>query len=335
VERRNDTGDGMKYIGLSLKSCILAHEALSKGKKGLLYYIKKDKFIYLLILPALLYYFLFKYVPMFGIIIAFKEYKPFFGIEGIFTSPWVGLRHFQRFFTSRFSFQLIGNTFLISFYKLLWGFPAPILLALMLNEVQQRHFKRVVQTISYLPHFLSMVIVASLIRNITSVDGGLINLILRNLGMKPVLFLGSIKHFRSVLVISDVWQGVGWGSIVYLAAMAGIDQELYEAAIVDGAGWLRKIWYITLPGIFPVMSILLIFRVGDLTNAGFEQILLLYSPIVYSVSDIVGTYVYRTGLVNMNYSFAAAVDLFNSIVSVVLVLLANYGAKKMGQEGIW
>ena len=191
----------------------MASNIVSK-QKSLISSIKKDKFIYLLILPGLIFYFIFRYIPMFGIIIAFKEYQPFFGIEGIFTSPWVGLEHFRRFFNSRFSFELIRNTFLISFYKLLWGFPAPIILALMLNEVQQRHFKKVVQTISYIPHFLSMVIVASLVRNVTSMEGGIINMVIQTLGFEPIFFLGSTKYFRSVLVVSDIWHGVGWGSIV-------------------------------------------------------------------------------------------------------------------------
>ena len=310
---------------------------LLRGNKrhNLLHYLKKDKFIYLLILPGLLYYIVFKYLPMYGIIIAFKEYQPFLGIEGIFSAPWVGLKHLRRFFSSRYSLELIRNTFIISLQGLVFGFPAPIILALMLNEVQQRKFKKVVQTISYLPHFLSMVIVASLIRNVTSMEGGVINAVINFLGGEPVLFLGSTKHFRSILWVSGIWQGIGWGSIVYLAAMANIDQELYEAAVVDGAGWLRKIWHITLPGIVPVISILLIFRIGDLLTVGYEKILLLYSPMVYSVADVISTYVYRAGLIGMEYSFGAAVSLFNSLVDLTLTLTANYAAKKLGQEGLW
>ena len=303
--------------------------------KNLLFYLKKDKFIYLLILPGLLYYLIFRYVPMFGILIGFKDYHPFFGIEGIFTSPWVGLKHIERFFASRYSWELIRNTFLISFYQMLWGFPAPIILALMINEVRQNHFKKIVQTISYLPHFLSMVIVASLIRNITSMDAGIINAVIRFFGGEPIFFLGSTRHFRSVLVVSSIWQGVGWGSIIYLAAISNIDQELYEAAIVDGAGWLRKIWNITLPGILPVMSILLILRIGDLLSVGQERILLLYSPLVYSVGDVISTFIYRAGLVGMEFSFGTAIDFFNSVIELILVLGANYAAKKMGQEGLW
>ncbi|MDL2233102.1 ABC transporter permease subunit [Ruminococcaceae bacterium OttesenSCG-928-L11] len=312
-----------------------ASPSLLPAKRGALYYLRKDRFLYLLILPGLLYYVVFKYLPMFGIVIAFKDYQPFMGLEGIFSSEWVGLHHFKRFFMSQFSWQLIRNTLLISVLKLFWGFPAPIILALMLNEVRQRRFKKVVQTISYLPHFLSTVIVCGMIRTLTSTDGGLINLVLTLLGQEPIFFLGDTRYFRSILVISDIWQSVGWGSIVYLAAMTGIDTELYEAAEVDGASWLQKMWTITLPGIMPVVSIMLIFRVGNLLSGGFEQILLLYSPMVYSVADLISTYVYREGLVNMKYSFTTAIDLFTSLVAMILVLGTNWLAKKAGQEGIW
>ena len=308
---------------------------LKTSKTGSTYYLKKDVFLYLLILPGILYYILFKYIPMFGIIIAFKDYQPFLGLEGIFTSDWVGFSHFKRFFASKFSWELIRNTFLISFYKLIWGFPVPVVFALLLNEVRNQYYKKLVQTISYLPHFLSTVIVCGMIRTLTSTDGGLVNAFITTLGYEPIYFLGDPRYFRSILVISDIWQGFGWGSIIYLAAMTGIDQSLYEAAEVDGAGWLKKMWHITLPGILPVMSIMLIFRVGGLLDAGFEQIFLLYSPQVYSVADVISTYVYREGLVGMKYSFTTAVNLFISVISLIMVLGSNYAAKKMGQEGIW
>ena len=298
-------------------------------------YFKKNLILYILILPGIMYYIIFHYVPMFGIIIAFKNYQPFMGLEGIFSSEWVGLNHFIRFFNSIFSFQLISNTFLISLYKIIWGFPAPIILALMLNEINARSFKRTIQTISYLPHFLSMVIVCGMVRALTTTSGGLINIIVSAFGGEPIFFLGQSKYFRTILVIADIWKEIGWGSIVYLAAMSNIDVQLYDAATVDGANWLRRIIHITLPGIMPVISILLIFRMGKLMNAGFEQIFLLYSPMVYDVGDVISTYVYREGIVSMKYSYGTAVNLFTSVISLFFILMTNFVIKKMGQEGIW
>lgn len=310
--------------------------ALQYGRKRPLgYYLKRDRFIYLLILPGLLYFIIFKYIPMFGIIIAFEDYKPFFGIEGIFTSKWVGLKHFMKFFQSAYCLRLIKNTLLLSLYTLLWGFPLSIVLALFINELSFGRFKKVVQTISYLPHFLSAVIVCGIIRTMTGTDGGLINAIITHFGGEPVYFLGETQWFRTIYTVSDVWQTIGWNSIVFIAAMAGIDKALYEAAKVDGAGVLKRMWYVTLPGIMPVVTIMLIMRVGNILNVGYEKVLLLYSPQIYSVSDIISTYVYREGLINQNYSFATAVNLFTSVVSLVMVLGTNFVTKKMGQEGVW
>lgn len=308
---------------------------LYNQKKPLIYYLKRDRFIYLLLLPGLIYYLVFKYIPMLGIVIAFEDYKPFFGLEGIFTSKWVGFKHFMKFFRSAYCLRLIKNTLLLSLYTLIWGFPLSIVLALFINELRGRHFKKTVQTISYLPHFLSAVIVCGIIRTMTSTDGGLINAIIVRLGGDPVYFLGETQWFRTIYTVSDVWQTIGWNSIVFIAAMAGIDKALYEAAKVDGAGVLKRMWYITLPGIMPVVTIMLIMRVGNILNVGYEKVLLLYSPQIYSVSDIISTYVYREGLVNQNYSFATAVNMFTSVVSLVMVLGTNFITKKMGQEGVW
>lgn len=295
----------------------------------------KYRILYLMLIPGILYFIVFKYLPMIGVTIAFKDYKPFAGIEGIFTSQWVGLKYFQRFFASRFAGQLIANSLLISLYKLLWGFPAPILLALLLNEIPRQGFKRTIQTISYLPHFLSMVIVCSIVRSITTTDGGLINMIVKWFGGEPTYFLASPVYFRSILVISSIWKSVGWGSIIYLAGMSSIDPQLYEAAVMDGAKWYHKITHVTLPAIAPIISLMLILRMGELLEAGFEQVFLLYSPTVYSVGDIIDTFVYREGILNMNYSYSAAVSVFKSVIALVLVLFSNYTAKKMGHEGIW
>ena len=313
------------------------NQATGQGdkKRPLSYYLKRDKFIYLLMLPGLIYYILFKYLPMFGIVIAFQDYKPFFGIEGIFTSQWVGFKHFMRFFQSAYCLRLIKNTLLLSVYTLVWGFPLSIVLALFINELRHKKFKKIVQTISYLPHFLSAVIVCGIIRTMTGTDGGLINAIIVQFGGEPIFFLGETSWFRSIYTISDVWQTIGWNSIVFIAAMTGIDKELYEAAKVDGAGVLKRMWYITLPGIMPVVTIMLIMRVGNILNVGYEKVLLLYSPQIYSVSDIISTYVYREGLINQNYSFATAVNMFTSVISLIMVFGTNSITKKLGQEGIW
>lgn len=272
---------------------------------------------------------------MFGIIISFKEYQPFMGVEGIFTSEWVGLKHFQKFFNSYYFWDILGNTLAISLLKFIFGFPAPIIFALLLNEVRNKKFMKTVQTISYLPHFLSWVVVSGLLVTLLSTDNGLINIIREAMGKESIMFLGDPKYFRQVLVISDIWKGIGWGSIVYLAAISGVDQEMYEAAYIDGANRWRRIWHITLPSISHIVVIMLIFSVGGLLNAGFEQIFLLYSPAVYSVANIIDTFVYREGLQSNNYSYATAVGLFKSLVSMFLLLLTNFIAKRLDQEGIW
>lgn len=304
-------------------------------KRSLWYYLRRDRFIYLLLLPGILWYFVFCYLPMFGIVIAFKDYKPFFGIEGIFTSEWVGLQWFRKFFTSAYSLRLIKNTFLLSFLSLIINFPAGILLALLLNELKGAFFKKTVQTISYLPHFLSAVIVCGIVREMVSTDGGFINALIKMFGGNAIPFLTRPEWFRTIYISSGLWQGIGWSSIIYLAAMSGLDQELYDAARVDGAGVLKRMWHITLPGIKQVISIQLILSVGGLLSVGSEKILLLYSPQVYSTADVISTYVYREGLGSQNYSFSTAVGLFQSLVHLVLILGTNYAAKKMGEEGIW
>ncbi|NOU65762.1 ABC transporter permease subunit [Paenibacillus sp. LMG 31461] len=307
----------------------------AQATNGMLKFMRKNKLYYALILPGLLYFLIFQYVPLYGIIIAFKDVAPFDGLRGIFTSEWVGLKHFRAFTGSYYFWEILGNTLLISFYRLLFGFPAPILLALLMNEVRIAAFKKIVQTISYLPHFISMVVMAGLITTVFALDGGIINVLLQKLGINPVYFLGDNNYFRSVLVTSGIWKDVGWGTIVYLAAIAGINSELYEAAVVDGAGKIKQIWHITIPGIMFIVVIMFIFAVGGLLNAGFEQIFLLYSPPVYKVADIIDTYVYRKGMVEMQYSFATAVALFKSFIAMILLLGTNYLAKKLDQEGIW
>ncbi|MCY4024640.1 MAG: ABC transporter permease subunit [Anaerolineaceae bacterium] len=295
----------------------------------------KWRFYYLLITPALLYFLIFHYAPMAGILIAFKDISPFGGLQGVIDGPWVGLKHFTRFFNSFFFWNVMRNTLEISVLKIIFGFPAPIIFALMLNEVTRTVAKRVVQTISYLPHFISWVVVTGLITALLASNSGLLTGLLNSLTGESWSFLTNPDHFRGILVSSHVWKTVGWSSIIYLAAIAGIDPHLYEAAAIDGASRLQMARHITLPGISFVIVILFIFEVGHILEAGFEQILLLYSPAVYGVSDILDTYVYREGLIRLQYSFAAAVGLFKAIVSLILIIGANSLARRLGQPGIW
>lgn len=297
--------------------------------------LKKHSFYYLLFLPVAVYLIVFKYVPMIGLVISFKDVKPYMSMVEILRAPFVGFKHFVLFFQSFFFWDVMENTVMISLYKTLWAFPAPIVLALLINEVRNTLFKRVTQTISYLPHFFSMVIVAGLVYVVFGVEGGLVNHFVVALDGETRHFLGDPRWFRSILVGTTVWQTVGWGSILYLAAMAGLNPETYEAAMIDGASKWQQVLHITLPGISHVIVILLIFRIGDLLDAGFEQILLLYSPAVYQVADIIDTYVYRIGLLDLRYSFATAVGLFKSVLALFLLLGANRLAHRMGHTGIW
>ena len=295
----------------------------------------KYKLLYLMLIPGVLWYVLFKYAPMFGIVIAFEKYQPFSGLKGMFNSKWVGLYWFRRFFKSIYAWRLIRNSLLISLKKLVVCFPSSILLAILLNAIPGKIYKKSIQTVSYLPHFLSTVVVCSIVRTVTSVDGGLINMIIKAFGGEPIFFIGRNEYFQGVLVITELWKTIGWNSIVYLAAMTGIDPELYEAATVDGANWHHKILHVTLPAIAPIISLMFILRCGELLNAGFEQVFLLYSSAVYETGDIIDTYVYREGLVSLNYSYSTAVNVFKSVVALVMVLGSNFVAKNMGQEGIW
>jgi putative aldouronate transport system permease protein len=296
---------------------------------------QKYKFYYLLMLPGLLFFIVYKYLPMGGVIFAFKDIKPIGGLSAMLASPWVGLKHFKTFFSSVFFLNVMGNTIAISLMSLCVGFPCPIILALVINEVGNAPFKKIFQTVSYLPHFLSMVIVAGLVYNVLTPSGGIINGIIELVGGESVFFLGSNDYIRWVIVLSGVWQGMGWGSIVYLAAITGIPDELYEAGIVDGANRWQRMVNITLPAIMPIISLMLILRIGDIMDAGFGRVLLLYSPAVYEKSDIIDTYIYRAGLGNFDYSFSTAVGLFKSVINLALVLFSNWFSKKAGQEGLW
>jgi len=302
---------------------------------GFFHALKKYRAYYLLALPGLLYLLIFRYVPMAGLVIAFKDISPFSGIQGILTQPFVGFRWFQKFFHSYYFWNILGNTIGIRLQWILFGFPVPIILALSLNEVMSGGYKRVIQTVSYIPYFFSSVVVAGLVMTILTTEGGLVNNILRLLGREPVMFLASPKYFRSILVVTYIWQGAGWGSIVYLAAITGIDPQLYESAGLDGAGRFQKAVHITVPCIASIIVLLLILNIGNLLEAGFEIIFLLYSEPVYKVADVIDTYVYRSGLIGMQYSFATAVGLFKSIVAMILLILADFTAKRLDQPGLF
>jgi len=269
---------------------------------------------------------------MYGVQLAFKD---FYIMKGIWGSPWVGFEHFHYMFSMSPDFwRIMRNTIVISLLQIVFGFPAPILLALLFNEIRVSFFKKVAQTITYLPHFLSWIVLGGILITFLSPNTGVVNDLIKSVGLHPIYFLGDESWFRFTLVLSALWKEVGWGMIIYLAALASVDHQLYESAVIDGANRWRQTLSITIPSILPVVSIMLILRVGGILDAGFDQILTLYSPAVYGVADILDTYVYRMGLINMEYSLTTAVGLFKNVVALILVLGTNFAVKKMGQEGI-
>lgn len=287
-----------------------------------------------MLLPVIVYFIIFKYIPMTGLALAFKDFQI---SKGIWASPWVGLKYFEKAFSSRTFLRALNNTIAISFLKIVVGFPMPIILALMLNEVRSLRYKKVVQTVSYLPHFLSWVVVAGLLTQLLSPNNGAINYILTKfLGFeKPLFFLGDNAYFRGTLIVSDVWKEVGWGSVLYIATIAGIPPELYEAAVVDGATRWQRLIHITIPSIMPTITIMLILRVGSVMDAGFDQVFNLYNSAVYKTGDIIDTFVYRYGLGDMQYSFSTAVGLFKNVIGFVLVVGTNAITNKINGNGIW
>ncbi|WJH32747.1 ABC transporter permease subunit [Paenibacillus sp. CC-CFT747] len=302
------------------------------SKRTIVKELIRDKYLYLLLFPGMLLLLVFRYVPMYGVVIAFKDYNIFAGIQ---KSPWVGFDNFSRLFHSPDFVEILRNTIVISVYKLAADFIVPVILSLLLNELRNQRFKRVTQSIVYLPHFVSWVIFAGIIATFLNPVDGLVNYILQAFGGKAIDFLGTPSYFRSILVVSHVYKEVGWSTIIYLAAMSGVSPELYEAARIDGANRFRQVWHVTLPAIRPVMIILFILSLANILEAGFQQVFLLYSPLVYDVADIIDTYVYRVGLVDADYSYATATGIFKSVVSMVLIISANAIVKKFGQEGLW
>jgi len=302
------------------------------SKKGTLASIVKHHRLYVLLLPAIIYFAVFHYAPLYGVQIAFKDFNAGKGILG---SEWVGFEHFLQFFKSYYFTTLLRNTLWISFYTLLVGFPIPIILALMFNEVINKKFKKTVQLITYAPHFISTVVMVGILVIFLSPSTGVINQLIKIFGGESVFFLGEAKLFPTVYVLSDVWQHAGWNTIIYTAALSSINTELYEAARIDGANRFQKMIHIDLPGIAPMIVIMLMLNVGSIMNVGFEKVFLMQNQLNIETSDIISTYVYKRGLLEAQYSFSAAVGLFNSVVNFVLLISVNFLSGKIGETTLW
>ncbi|WP_213586181.1 sugar ABC transporter permease [Paenibacillus sp. J2TS4] len=294
--------------------------------------IIKNWQLYLFLLPTLVYFFVFKYIPMYGLQIAFKD---FIATRGIWGSPWVGLEHFQRFFASYQFWNLIKNTLLISLYQLLFSFPIPIIFALMLNQVTRTRFKKIVQTVTYAPHFISVVVLVGMIFIFLSPSNGFINNLIKLFGGTPIYFMGSAEWFRPVYILSEIWQTTGWSAIIYLAALTSIDPQLHEAAMIDGASKFKRILHIDIPGIMPVIMILLILNIGHFVSLGFQKVLLMQNALNISTSEVIQTYVYKTGLIGSQFSYAAAIGLFENVANFILLVLMNQFAKKIKQQSLF
>ncbi|AJY77759.1 sugar ABC transporter permease [Paenibacillus beijingensis] len=307
-------------------------QAKKRTGSRLLTSLRRNWDLYVLISPVIVYFIIFHYFPIYGVQIAFKNY---IATQGIWNSPWVGFKHFQRFFDSYYFWRLIRNTLGISLYELAVGFPVPILLALLINEVRQKFFRRFVQTVTYAPHFLSTVVLVGMVVMFLHPNNGILNELIKLFGGQPISFMTEPGWFKSVYVFSGVWQQMGWSSIIYLSALAGIDPHLHEAARIDGASRLKRIWHINLPGIMPTIVILLILNVGSIMGVGFEKVYLMQNSLNKESSEVISTYVYQTGLLGAQYSFSAAVGLFNSVINFILLVLVNRAAKMMKQTSLW
>ena len=298
-----------------------------KFKKGLY----EGRHVYVILSPVILYYLIFHYAPLYGILLAFKDYKPFIGIWG---SPWVGFKNFTEFFESYYFVRLITNTLALSIGNVIFSFPAPIILALLLNEVRNRTFKRITQTISYLPHFVSTVVLIGILVEFLSTNG-MFNTVIKMMGGEPLAFLGKPEYFRSIFITFHIWESVGWGAIVYLAALSGIDPELYEAAMIDGANRWQQTLTITLPCLAPTIIILLILQMGRIMNVGFEKVLLMQNNLNMETSDIISTFVYRRGILEGNFSFTTAISLFNNVINFILLVASNKISRKVTESSLW
>ncbi len=307
-------------------------ESDRQAVRGSRFGLRKHMLLYLMILPGFLYFVVFKYFPMGGLVIAFQDYQPFQGILG---SPWVGFKHFVRLFTEPTFFMLLRNTLVLFAMNIVFFFPLPILLALMLNEVRHKFFKNAIQTIIYIPHFMSWVIIVSITYVFLTVDGGVLNELLAAVGLPKISFLTSSEWLRTVYIGQIIWKELGWSTIIYLAAITVVDTQLYEAAEMDGAGRLRKTWHVTLPAIRPVIITLLILKIGSTLDLGFEHMYLLLNSLNREVAEIFDTYIYTAGLKNGQLSYSTTIGLFKGIVGLVLVMLSNRLAKKLGEDGVY
>lgn len=308
------------------------HKLTKKGKWGIIKRdLRRNKNVYLMLLPVIAFYLVFKYTPMFGVIISFQDYRPARGILG---SKWVGFDNIINFLNGPYAWRVIRNTLLINIYQLVFAFPMPIMFALLLNELRSEKYKKFNQTISYIPHFISLVVVCGIIRIFTRTDG-VINNVAGLFGMNYGNLLTKTSNFRSIYIISGIWQTMGWSSIIYLATLSTVDPTLLEASIIDGAGRFRRVWHVTIPALIPIITVQLIMQLGRIMSEGHEKVLLLYNPAIYETSDIISTYVYRYGLEAMNYSIGAAIGLFNAIINIATLILANYMARKVVEESLW
>lgn len=293
--------------------------------------LKKNKYLYILAIPVVAFYLIFLYGPMFGLVIAFKDYN--IG-QGFLASKWVGLKYFKEYFGSVYFLRTLSNTFIISLMDIVFGFPFPIIFALMLNELKGKWFKKTVQTASYLPHFISVVVICGMITDFFGTDGLITNIISKITG-ENMNYIGDPRYFRSIFVGTNIWQQFGWGSIIYIAALAGVDTELYEAATIDGAGRWKQLWNVTIPGIMPTIMIMLILKVGRVLSVGYEKIILLYSPQTYEVADVISSYTYRSGISGARYSYSTAVGLFQSVVNITILFIGNRLSEKYTETALF
>lgn len=314
-------------MNASFSSQAAVHKKRNRFKRDWQQY----KLVYLMLIPVILYYIIFHYLPMFGVVMAFQNFKPAKGIAG---SAWVGLKNFTDFFEGPYATRLIVNTIILSVYQIAVGFPAPIFLALLFNEVRSKKYKSLCQTLTYLPHFVSLVVICGIIRTFTS-STGLITMICSWFGIPRVNLLAQPQYYRTIYVFSGVWQNIGWGSIIYLATLSNADPALFEAAELDGANRIQKIIHINLPLLVPIIAVQLIMRVGNIMSEGADKTILLYSPVTYDTSDIISSYVYRIGLERQSYSMASAVGLFNSLINMGLVIFANWFSRTFVNESLW
>lgn len=300
-------------------------------KNTLASYLWQHRYLYLMLIIPLAYYAIFCYWPMYGIQIAFKKYNI---RQGILGSPWVGMKNFEKCLGDPYFWKVVRNTLLLNIYSLLWGFPAPILLALLLNEVKNDFYKKFVQSVSYLPHFLSTVVVCGMIVNFLS-NSGPVNDVIESITGKRIQFLMEAKYFRTIYIASGIWQNIGWNSIIYFAAISGVDQQLYEAAIMDGAGRFKQAIHVTIPAILPTVTIMLIMAIGSLMSVGYEKIILLYNGSTYETADVISSYVYRKGIQGADYSYSTAVGLFQSVVGLIFLVGANTFSRKVTENSLW